>query len=57
MNGENEEILSVDVGKLIETLTDPVLKRYLFRSHITRLVNCIAIVSLIVWGVVLVYVY
>ena len=53
----NEKITPADVGKLIETLTDPVLKRYLFQSHITRLLNCIAVASLIAWGVVLVFVY
>ena len=44
-----EEITPVKLGELIETITTPILRRYLFWHHITRLVYYIAVASLLVW--------
>ena len=54
---ENEKILPVNIGRMINTISDTILKKYLFQIYITRLINCIAIVSVIVWGMVLMFVY
>ena len=54
---ENEKITPANIRELINAISDPILKSHLFRIRVTRVINYIAVTSVIAWGVVLVFVY
>lgn len=54
---ENEKITPANIRELINAISDPILKSHLFRVRVTRVINYIAVTSVIAWGVVLVFVY